>query len=213
MNKNKFSPAVYACAVGLSFFATFANANILIGQSSKQMRSQTPQSAWLNQPAQLNWVASISAQAAESATFYDLSLAVPLFSDFNQINDLNLLFINRLVYGQTDEPFQYWDGSEYDDYFAFETAVRMNIPLTNQFHLFVEGGIDSGRLIFGEILDVDSSHARRSNGDYEIDYTGAVGFGYSQVNWGINLSFRHRSLHFNQDYSQNLVGLELAYGF
>jgi len=207
-------PFLLACGLGLlSLQAQAVEMSAANTQSGNALRSQVPQSAWLNKPAKLDWTVNLSAQATDKAQFYDLSLAVPLFDDFNQVNDLNLLFINRLVYGQMDDPYQTWDGTEYDDYLAFETAFRMNVPFYQHFHVFVEAGLDSGRLVFGEVLGLGTSDSRRYNSDYKVDYSASVGLGYSQLNYGVNLIFRQRNLHFNQDYQQNMLGLELVYGF
>lgn len=172
---------------------------------------QTSQNAWFNKPAKLDWVIALSAQQTDSDTFYDLNIAIPLFEGFNQVNDLNLLFINRLVFGRLDYDYRSYDYNG-SDYFAYENAVRMNVPINKNWHLFIEGGVDTGRLLFGQVLDINTDDSRRYE-DYQLDYSGTLGMGYSHAQWGINFVVRHRKIHFDRPYSKTLYGLEFVYGF
>lgn len=167
---------------------------------------------WVNQPTELNWLVSVGGQFNSDAQFYDLSLAMPIAGNLNKVNELSLLFINRLVYGQFADSYFTWDG-EHDDYYSIETAFRMNFPISNQLHLFAEGGLDSGQL-FGRLFSVNVYNNRKFEYDNDkFDYSFALGAGYTQANYSLNLITRVRQLHFNQKRSETFAGVELVYGF
>lgn len=212
LKKTLMNSLLPACLLGLFSLPVIA---VETSDSSALLKnkytSQVPRSAWLNKPAKLDWVLALSAQQADNDKFYDLSLAVPLFEDFNYINDLNLLFINRIVFARLDYDYRTYDNDD-SDYFAYENAVRMNVPINENFHLFFEGAVDTGRLLFGQILDINTDNSRRYD-DYQLDYSGALGMGYSHAQWGVNFVVRHRKIHFDRTYSKTLYGLEFVYGF
>lgn len=208
-------PAVLTglCLTATNVYAVGGGVIVTTGSSS----NTSPNTSWYKKPTktEIDWLLTLSAQTKDDDTFYDLGIGYPIYGELNQLNSLSLIFINRITSGDiADDYFDDGDASS-SDYFALESALRLHLPVTNEFSLFAEAGIDSGRLLFVELIDIGvSSSKNRHDDDYHVDYNGAIGVGYSRANFGINIFTRYRKLHPGYyDYEQTFFGIEFVAGF